>query len=106
MGRMKNFDRAMYKDTYDAIFTLMEKELNMEYRSNSYVRIYNKKAFENALGFLCVNNIPHTYTITPLRGLSGMGEAKSVIALSWEEAFEDYKNCIFFSTIGSDENEV
>ena len=106
MGKIKNYDRSLYKDIYDAIHTLMNEEMSFCAKSNGYVRVYSKEAFDTALSFLCVNDIPHSYTIKPLNVLELAG-INSIISIRWlEEGME--RSCVFFCTVcvGEDRDEM
>lgn len=103
MGRMKNFDRAMYKDVFNAIRTLMDEQMRFCSKDNGYIRVYSKESLNAALAFLCVNNISHTYSIRNINTF-GLGDIKSVISIQW---FEDgmERSCIFFGTMSMEEDD-
>ena len=66
MSKMKNFDRALYKSDFDAVVELINEGLLPNYNFN----VSADWAFENVLSYLCINNIPHSYTITSSYGFS------------------------------------
>lgn len=55
MSNIKNFDPALYESHFDAIKSFIQKGHCARYDFN----VYTKKAAENALAYLCVNDIPH-----------------------------------------------
>lgn len=54
---MKNFDRALYESDFDAVMSFI-KEAHL---SNYDFPVCSAEGFNNVLGYLCLNNIPHTY---------------------------------------------
>ena len=66
MGKMKNFDRAWYKSDFDAIVGFIKEGYSDAYDFNVSV----DWAFENALSYLCLNNIPHQYSIISVGDVS------------------------------------
>lgn len=57
MSKIKNFDRALYKSDFDAVAGLIKEGHSDNYDFN----VCSIEAFENALTYLCVNDIKHTY---------------------------------------------
>ena len=57
MSKIKNYDRALYKSDFDAVVHFIREGHLSEYDFS----VCSAEGFENALGYLCVNNIPHTY---------------------------------------------
>lgn len=57
MGKMKEYDRSMYKSVEDAVHSLMKDH----WVSGD---VYTTAALEAVLTFLCLNNIGHTYSKT------------------------------------------
>lgn len=98
MSKLKNFDRAQYKDTYNAIFSLMEDASRSCNRDNGYINIYSQDALDMALLYLCVNDIPHSYCIHPLDFGFSTNEVKSIVSIQWIDE-EGERSCIFFSDI-------
>lgn len=66
MGKLKNFDRALYKSDFEAISSLIKEGHSDAYDFN----VSAAYAFENALSYLCLNNIPHQYTIVRVGSIS------------------------------------
>lgn len=59
MGKIKNFDRAQYRSDFDAIIAFAIEGILPNYNFN----VVADWAFENMLTYLCLNSIPHQYTI-------------------------------------------
>ena len=66
MGKMKNFDRAWYKSDYEAVVSFIKEGHSDAYDFNVSAAF----AFENALFYLCQNNIPHQYTVVRVGDIS------------------------------------
>lgn len=66
MSKMKNFSRALYKSDLDAVVDFIKEGYSDAYDFNASAAY----AFENALSYLCLNNIPHRYTITYIGNIS------------------------------------
>lgn len=58
MSKIKNYDKSMYVSTFDAIKSFINEETLPNYSFG----VCSMKAFNNALAFLCLNDIPHSYT--------------------------------------------
>ena len=57
MSKIKNYDRALYKSDFDAVAHFIREGHLSEYDFG----VCSAEGFNNALEYLCVNNIPHTY---------------------------------------------
>lgn len=66
MGKIKNFDRVWYKSDYEAVVSFIKEGHSDVYDFNVSAAF----AFENALSYLCLNNIPHQYTIIYIGNIS------------------------------------
>lgn len=65
MSRIKDFIPATYESNLEAV-----KHFISEGHSNQYdFNVCTKKAAENALMYLCINDIPHTYHVVRAVGL-------------------------------------
>ena len=84
MSKIKNFDRALYKSHYEAIRNFIGEEHLLGYDFN----VCSKKGASNALAYLCVNNIEHTYHTTRAHGLC-------LITISWREGKEHGRYCFW-----------
>jgi hypothetical protein len=106
MGKLKNLDRAQYKDTYEAIFSLMEESSYSCHRDNGFINIYSQDALDMALLYLCANDISHTYCIRPLDFGFGTNEVRSIVSIQWIDE-DGERSCIFFSDIilGTEEDD-
>lgn len=79
MSKIKNFDRALYKSSFEAV-----KYFIQEGRCDEYdFSVSSKEAAENALAYLCINNIPHHY-----HSVGGVG--LYVTTISWEEDGQEF----------------
>lgn len=100
MSKIKNYDLALYPSVSSGVYDFIKSG-----RINGYgFAIYSKKALSDVLTFLCVNNIHHSYTITPLGADFNRSGINSVITLSWESD-TGMDSFTFWSTIEVDENE-
>lgn len=57
MSKLKNFDRAQYRSDFDAVVGFIKEGRLDNYDFN----VCSVEAFKNALAYLCVNDIKHTY---------------------------------------------
>ena len=106
MSRIKNLSPSLYHDTYDAIHTLMDEQMTYCSKHNGYIKVYSENALDMALAYLCVNDIPHSYSIRNIDTF-GLGNIKSVVTIQWmDDGME--RSCIFFGTMeaAEDEDEV
>lgn len=76
MSKMKNYDLALYPSIEKALHALRE-----HHRYTDSV-IFSPLALEECLGFLCVNNIPHSYVRSNPNGMFG---ATDIVSLTWTE---------------------
>ena len=74
MSKIKNFDPAQYGSHFLAIKSFIEEGLLVNY----VFPVCNKQAAHNALAYLCLNDIDHSYTCTPARK-TGI----SLVTLTW-----------------------
>lgn len=66
MSKMKNFGRSLFKSDYEAVVSFIKEGHSDAYDFNVSAAF----AFENALSYLCLNNIPHQYTIIYVGNMS------------------------------------
>lgn len=66
MSKIKNFDRALYESDLDAVASFIKEGHSDAYDFN----VSTAYAFENALHYLCLNNIPHQYTLIHVGDIS------------------------------------
>jgi hypothetical protein len=59
MSKIKNFDRAQYESDFDAIIAFAIEGILPNYNFN----VVAGWAFENMLTYLCLNSIPHQYSV-------------------------------------------
>ena len=81
MSKMKNYDRTLYPTIGRALHDLREQHRYTD------TNVYSPLALEECLGFLCVNDIPHSYTRHNANGLFG---ATDVVSLVWTEEDGEY----------------
>jgi hypothetical protein len=84
MSKIKNFDPALYKSHFEAVKHFIQEGRHEEYDFN----VCTKKAAENALAYLCINDIPHHYHTVGLCGLYCM-------TIGWEIDGQDYAYCFW-----------
>ena len=79
MSKIKNFDPALYKSHFEAV-----KHFVHEGRREDYdFSVSTKEAAENALAYLCINNIPHHY-----HSVGGVG--LYITTIGWEENGQEF----------------
>ena len=66
MSKMKNYDRALYKSDFDAVVHFVKES----YLTNYDFNVCSAEGFDNVLGYLCVNNISHTFHRVDAFGLA------------------------------------
>lgn len=66
MSKIKNFDRALYESDFDAVANFIKEGHSDAYDFN----VSAAYAFENVLSYLCLNNIPHQYTLIRVGDIS------------------------------------
>ena len=84
MSKIKNFDPALYKSHFEAVKHFIQEGRREEYDFS----VSSKEAAENALAYLCVNDIPHHYHTV---GAFGM----YCVTIAWEVDGEDYAYCFW-----------
>ena len=84
MSKIKIFDRALYESHYEAIRHFISEEHLLGYDFN----VCSKRGASNALAYLCVNDIDHTYHTTRAHGLC-------LIKISWRDGDEHGHYCFW-----------
>lgn len=84
MSKIKNFDFALYESHFEAIKSFIQEGHLARYDFN----VCTKKAAENALAYLCVNDIPHHYHTVRLCGMY-------CITIGWKEDGQNRSYCFF-----------
>ena len=97
MSKMKNFDLAMYESINDGVHHFINEGRLYDYA----FQVYSEKALNGALAFLCLNDIQHSYTVTPLCADFAKFDVHSVVCLSWE-GDEKRESFTFWSTMEAD----
>ena len=87
MSKIKNYDRALYES--------IETGLRAVIRPHRFIQLgqalaltYTPKAYEEAMAFLCINDIPHTFTYNPINSKLGA----RVLTITWTEDDGTEKN--------------
>ena len=78
MSKIKNYDRALYESHFEAIKSFISESHLPGYDFN----VCSRQGASNALAYLCVNDIFHTYRTVRAHGLC-------LITISWRENGED-----------------
>ena len=79
MSNVKNFSPALYESHFEAV-----KHFVHEGRREDYdFSVSTKEAAENALAYLCINDIPHHY-----HSVGGVG--LYITTISWEENGQEF----------------
>lgn len=84
MSNVKNFSPALYESHFEAVKHFIREGRCAQYDFN----ICTKKAAENALAYLCVNDIPHQYHTIGACGFY-------CTTISWEDSGEYYTYCFW-----------
>ena len=84
MSKVKNFNPALYKSHFDAVKSFIKKGRCAQYDFN----VCTKDAANNALAYLCVNDIPHSYHTVGALGLY-------CITITWETNEESNAYCFW-----------
>ena len=97
MSKMKNYDLVMYESINDGVHHFINEGRLYDYG----FQVYSEKALNGALAFLCLNDIQHSYTVTPLCADFAKFGVHSVVCLTWE-GDERRENFTFWSTMEAD----
>lgn len=84
MGKMKNFSPALYESHFEAVKHFITEGHSAQYDFN----VCTKEAAENALFYLCMNNIPHHYHAVALCDMY-------CTTIGWDDGGQDYAYCFF-----------
>ena len=80
MGKIKNYDRALYESIESGLRELM-KPYRLDKPEEILACTYSPDAYEQAAAFLCINDIPHGFSICPI---SSKLRAR-VVMVTWME---------------------
>lgn len=94
MSRIKDYDLALYGSINNGVYHFIDEG---KIEGERYFEIYSEEALNKTLAFLCLNDIHHTYSITPLTNILLDSSAKSLITLSWD-GDEKREHICFLST--------
>ena len=84
MSKIKNFDPALYESHFEAVKHFITEDHCAQYDFN----VCTKRAAENALAYLCINDIPHHYHTVGLCGLY-------CTTIGWKVDGQDYAYCFW-----------
>ena len=85
MSSIKNFDPALYESHFQAIMHFIQEGRCEEYDFS----VSTKEAVENALAYLCINDIPHRY-------YSVGGAGLSITTINWEEEGQEFSHSLWY----------
>lgn len=74
MSKIKKFNPALYESHFEAVKHFVQEGHCAQYDFN----VCTKKAAENALAYLCLNNIPHEYHTVGSLGLC-------LVTITWDD---------------------
>ena len=92
MSKTDIYSKALYPSIAEGIRAVMKPYGTSDEHEGVFV-IYSPKGLEEALAFLCFNNIPHGYA-----------KNKAVITLNWEEEGRSHYMCWFEEEDKKEEN--
>lgn len=102
MSKMKEYDKSMYLSISDGVRAFIENGRLQNYA----FALYNEKALNSALAFLCLNDIQHSYSISELGSHFNVCGIKSVVSLSWTDEDSQFQNYTFWSTMEVDDDDL
>lgn len=82
MSKIENFYAWMYESDYEAINMFITES------AQKHAGICAKDGFDNALFYLCENNIKHSYSVTRIHNVA-------LVSLNWWEGGEE-QNIVFW----------
>lgn len=83
MSVVKNYDKNIYPSIQDAILEILDEHLVSGFgEPGKSTPIYDHKALDEVLNFLCVNNIQHQFMVLPAPANADCDE---LISLVWNE---------------------
>lgn len=81
MSKIKNYDRALYESIEAGLREFMKPHQFKDIKNENLVEIYTPMAYEQVAAFLCINDIPHTFTINPVNSKM----RARIVMVSWTE---------------------
>lgn len=91
MSKIEKYQKENYVSIGRALYELM-----LPHCTNADVSVptvFTKEALEEALAFLCFNNIQHNYTAQPLKNYKGIS---NILTLQWVESSGAEKSICWF----------
>lgn len=80
MSKIKNYNRTLYESIESGLRELM-KPYRLDKPEEILACIYTPDAYEQAAAFLCINDIPHTFSICPINSKL----RARVVIVTWTE---------------------
>lgn len=87
MSKIKNYDLALYKSIEDGLKSVMAPHKFVQL-DKAITMTYTPKGYECVMAFLCVNDIPHTFTFNPVNSKL----RARVVMVTWTEPDDTEKN--------------
>lgn len=97
MSKIKNYDRALYESVEAGLREFMKPHRFEDIKNENLIEIYTPMAYEQVAAFLCINDIPHTFTINPVNSKM----RARIVMVSWIENGSE-RNLAWWEKTGSD----
>jgi hypothetical protein len=81
MSKIKKFDRTLYESIEAGLREFMKPHQVKDVKNENLVEVYTPMAYEQVAAFLCINDIPHTFTISPVNSKM----RARIVVVSWIE---------------------
>ena len=81
MSKTKYYDRALYESIESGLREMMKPYQFKDIKNENLIEIYTPMAYEQVAAFLCINDIPHTFTINPVNSKM----RARIVMVSWVE---------------------
>ena len=81
MSKIKNFDRSLYNSISEGVYSFVKAGE----RKDCLFPVYSKGAVDDALAFLCLNDIAHSISKTEVGPNLAKCDINSLILLSWDD---------------------
>jgi hypothetical protein len=83
--KIKNLDKSLYPSVKDAIWEILDRHCVFGVGEATVPSFYSDRALNEVCCFLALNDIPHSYTITPAP--TGL-ECGEIVSIAWYESGE------------------
>ena len=98
MSKIKTYDRVMYDSIKTGLREVMAPYQFKDIRDGDLTDTYTPMAYEQAVAFLCVNGIQHTFTINP----TDSNLRARIVIVSWLEDDGTEDNLVWWEKMDSD----